>query len=131
MIERTSAVEGYMNSEAWKYGGLSASVAANGTIYFSGISAIGPDLAPVSPGDLGAQVSFCLDILDRALADQGASWSSLVSITVYTTDVEAMNEHYAKFTSRTANHAPCVTTVAVPSLAMPGLMVEISPVAAT
>lgn len=131
MIERISALEGYMSPDAWEHGGLSASVAANGTIYFSGIAAIGADLAPVSPGDLGAQVAFCLAALERGLADHGADWSNLVAITIYTTDPEGMNEHYAKFAERTAGHAPCLTTVTVPSLAVPGLMVEISPVAAT
>ena len=36
----------------------------------------------------------------------------------------------AKLAENTAGHAPCLTTVAVLSLAGPGMMVELSPIAA-
>ena len=80
----------------------------------------------VGPGDLEAQARQVFANLSRALAAAGASFTDVVKLNYYLTDitllpaVRAIRDEYVD-TAR----PPASTAVQVSALAMPGLMIEI------
>lgn len=83
----------------------------------------------VGAGDMRAQVKQVLENLKRALASQGADFSHVAKINIFTTDIEAfatardIRELYFK------GHPPASTLVEVKRLARPEFLVEIEAVA--
>lgn len=96
------------------------------TLYCSGQTATNGDGAPQHAGDMAAQVALSLDNLEAVLGAAGMSMASLVRLTVYTTDVDRLFQHYGVLTSRldSAGAAPTTTMLGVTRLALPDLMVE-------
>ena len=97
------------------------------TLYCAGQTAMGADGKPQHAGDLAAQVALSLDNLEAVLGEAGMSLANLVRLTVYTTDVDGLFEHYGVLASRlgAAGVAPATTLLGVTRLAIPDLMVEL------
>ena len=102
------------------------------TLYCAGQAAMSSDGKPQHDGDLAAQLALSLDNLEAVLAGAGMSLADLVRLTVYTTDVDRLFEHYGVLASRlgAAGAAPATTLLGVTRLAVPALMVELEGTAA-
>lgn len=97
------------------------------TLYTSGQTAMSADGKPQHDGDLAAQVTLSLDNLEAVLGVAGMSLANLVRLTVYTTDVDLLFQHYGVLVGRlgAAGVAPTTTMLGVNRLAIPTLMVEL------
>lgn len=97
------------------------------TLYCSGQTAMSGDGRPQHDGDLAAQLALSLDNLVAVLGEAGMSLSNLVRLNVYTTDVDALLQHYGELASRlgAAAVAPTTTMLGVTRLAIPGQLVEL------
>ena len=97
------------------------------TLFCSGQTSVDADGAPQHAGDMAAQVSLALDNLERVLDEAGMGLRNIVRLNIYTTDVDALVEHYGVLAERTgaAQVAPPGTLLGVARLAYPDLMVEL------
>src|SRR5690349_19333247 len=97
------------------------------TLYCAGKTAMSGDRRPVHAGDMAAQVALSLDNLEAVLSEAGMSLGNLVRLTVYTTDVDRLLEHYGVLAARlgAAGVAPATTMLGVTRLAVPDLLVEL------
>jgi enamine deaminase RidA (YjgF/YER057c/UK114 family) len=97
------------------------------TLYCAGQAAMSGDGKPQHDGDMAAQVTLSLDNLEAVLDEAGMSLANLVRLTVYTTDVDLLFQHYGVLASRlgAAGVAPTSTLLGVTRLAIPDLMVEL------
>ncbi|MET8984473.1 RidA family protein [Nonomuraea wenchangensis] len=97
------------------------------TLYCSGQTAMSGEGKPQHADDMGAQLALSLDNLEAVLGEAGMSLANLVRLTVYTTDVDRLFEHYGVLASRLggAGVAPPTTMLGVTRLAIPDLMVEL------
>ncbi len=106
-----------------------AELVEGGTVvlYLSGQSAMGADGTPQHPGDMAAQVGLALDNLEAVLAEAGMGLSDVVRLNTYTTDVDAMFEHYGQIAERfgAVGVQPPGSLLGVSRLAFPELMVEL------
>ncbi|WP_018352691.1 RidA family protein [Longispora albida] len=97
------------------------------TLYCAGQAAMSADGKPEHPGDMAAQLALSLANLEAVLAEAGMSLTDLVRLTVYTTDVDVLFEHYGVLAGRlaAAGATPPTTMLGVTRLAIPGLLVEL------
>ncbi|GAB4583813.1 RidA family protein [Nocardia sp. IFM 10818] len=97
------------------------------TLYCSGQTAMSAEGEPQHDGDMAAQLALSLDNLEAVLKDAGMSLADLVRLTVYTTDVDLLFQHYGVLASRlgAAGVAPATTMLGVSRLAIPGQMIEL------
>lgn len=97
------------------------------TLYCSGQTATNKDGGPEHDGDLAAQLALTLDNLEAVLAEADMSLTNLVRLTVYTTDVDQILQHYGALAARlaAAGVAPPTTLLGVTRLAIPGQLVEL------
>ena len=97
------------------------------TLYCAGQTAMSADGKPQHAGDMAAQLALSLDNLEAVLGEAGMSLANLVRLSVYTTDVDRLFQHYGVLASRlgAAGVAPATTLLGVTRLAIPDLMVEL------
>lgn len=97
------------------------------TLYVSGQTATGDDGKPRHDGDMAAQLTLSVDNLEAVLSGAGMSLANLVRLSVYTTDVDLLFQHYGALAGRlgAAGVAPASTLLGVTRLAVPGLLVEL------
>ena len=97
------------------------------TLYCAGQAAMSGDGEPQHAGDMAAQVALSLDNLEAVLRAADMSLANLVRLTIYTTDVDLLFQHYDVLGSRlgAAGVAPATTLLGVARLALPVMMVEL------
>lgn len=97
------------------------------TLYISGQTATGPDGSPQHMESIADQLTLALDNVEAVLADAGFSLGNLVRLSVYTTDIETLFEHYGILASRlgAAGAAPATTMLEVRRFAIAGELVEL------
>ncbi len=76
-----------------------------------------------------AQLEWCLEILRRCLAEQGATFHHFVSQTVYTTDIDELAKHADVFATAFAGEAPTSTWLQVERLFVAAQLLEIAGIA--
>ena len=79
----------------------------------------------IGKGDMGAQVRQVLENMKTVLASQGADFSDVVKITVYTTDIEAYRTTGDIRREYWTGGAPASTLVQIERLARTDFLVEI------
>lgn len=119
--------------------------AAADTVYFSGVlpevaDAAAPKGTPAAYGDTQTQTLSVLRRLQAALANEGLSFSDVVSLRVFLVgdpkldnklDFNGLNAAYGQFFGTAAQPAkPARTAVQVAALPLPGALVEIDLIAA-
>lgn len=102
-------------------------VGAARTLFVSGQTAMSAEGVPLHEGDIAAQLTLSLDNLEAVLADARMTLANLVRLNVYTTDVDALFEHYGALAARlgAAGVAPATTMLGVTRLAIRGQVVEL------
>lgn len=101
-------------------------------LFISGQVALDAERQLVGPGDVEAQTRQVLDNVGRLLDAGGASWSDVVKITIYLTDmrnVDRVRQTRAAYYAEVAIQPPATTTLGVTGLAAPGALVEIEAIA--
>jgi enamine deaminase RidA (YjgF/YER057c/UK114 family) len=89
----------------------------------SGQDAVDADGNPQHPGDMAAQLGLALDNLEAVLAGAGMTLANVVRLTTYTTDVDALLEHFGALTERFGSERFATTLLGVARLAAPELLV--------
>ena len=103
------------------------------TLYVAGQCSLDETGTPVHLGDMAAQLGQVADNLETVLAHAGMSLADVVRYDVYTTDLNAYfaAAHVLGMRFAEAGNIPSGgICTQVPSLAMPGLMVEVVATAA-
>ncbi|MFH8439528.1 RidA family protein [Streptomyces sp. NPDC085942] len=97
------------------------------TLYIAGQTATNDAGKPQHEGDMAAQLTLSVDNLEAVLSEAGMSLANLVRLTVCTTDVDLLLQHYGALAGRlaAAGAAPAGTMLGVTRLAVPGLLVEL------
>jgi enamine deaminase RidA (YjgF/YER057c/UK114 family) len=97
------------------------------TLYCSGQTAMSEDGEPQHEGDMAAQLALSVDNLEAVLGGAGMALADLVRLTVYTTDVDLLLQHYGVLAGRlgAAGAAPPTSMLGVTRLAVPGQVVEL------
>ncbi|WP_344584385.1 Rid family hydrolase [Nonomuraea roseoviolacea] len=111
-------------------GMYSHAVRAGDTLYVSGQAAFDEQNRVVGEGDMTAQAEHVFRNLERILADQGATFEDVTFIRTYLTDMDLRMEYGAVRRKYITGTPPASTTVEVPRLFMPGLLLEVDVIAA-
>jgi enamine deaminase RidA (YjgF/YER057c/UK114 family) len=128
-IKRSNPDVGYMAEDVFKAYAFTQNIRAGNLLYLSGIAPLrgsGDKVELVGPGDIRAQVRFCLEVLQRCLAAEGASLEQWVAHTVYGTDMKELHKTADIFVEVFGKYPPTSTWVEIKGLFMPGQMVEIT-----
>ena len=133
MIERSNPDVGYIAEDVFKTFSFTQTIKAGNTLYLSGVAPLKGGLANleiVGEGDMRAQVEWCLEVIKRCLAVEGATFHHWVAQTVYATNlaafVEVAADAFGKFFGQST---PTSTVVEVKALFDPRQMVEITGIA--
>ncbi|WP_066949565.1 RidA family protein [Microtetraspora fusca] len=119
----------YLGTSVFDTFAFAQTVVVGDTIHLSGMTPLRGEvdaLELVCPGDLRGQTEFELDVLRRSLEEVGASLADVVSVTVYTTDIDGLTAHADLFRSSFGSAPPAATWVQVQRLLHPGQLVEIT-----
>jgi enamine deaminase RidA (YjgF/YER057c/UK114 family) len=103
---------------------------ASRTVLCSGQIAVDADGQPLHVGDMKAQVKQALDNLETVLRRADMTFSDVVRLNAYTTDMDAFVAEVAEggelfMRLKEARCCPVLTGVGVTRLAFPELMIEI------
>jgi 2-iminobutanoate/2-iminopropanoate deaminase len=131
-IERRNPDVGGMAEEVFQTFAFTQTIKAGNTLYFSGVTPLRGDLTNlevVGEGDLRAQVEWALEVIQRLLEAEGATFRNFVAQTVYTTDIAELVKIADVFPRVFGEHAPTSTWLEVTALFHPQQMVEISGIA--
>nr|WP_275333692.1 RidA family protein [Nodosilinea sp. TSF1-S3]MDF0367222.1 RidA family protein [Nodosilinea sp. TSF1-S3] len=79
----------------------------------------------VAPGDAYAQTQRCFEIIQQALKELGADLRDVVRTRIYVTDMACWEDIARAHRKLFADHLPVNTTVAVPALMHPDMLVEV------
>lgn len=94
-------------------------------IWVSGTSPSDGEGGTFAPGDVYAQTIRCFELIQQALEAVGADLSDVVRTRIYVTNMDCWEDiaraHYELF----ADHPPVNTTVEIPRLINPDMLVEI------
>ncbi|WP_405147413.1 Rid family hydrolase [Sphaerisporangium sp. NBC_01403] len=126
------SVPGYLGESVFDTFAFAQTVVVGDTVHLSGMTPLRGEvdaLELVCPGDLRGQTEFELDVLKRSLEEVGARLADVVSVTVYTTDIDALTEHADLFRAYFGSAAPAATWVQVSRLLHPGQLIEITAIA--
>ncbi len=121
MIERRRVQSGSPLEAQFAY---CRAIRVGNQVHVSGTAAFEPD-GSVTPGGVGPQTARCIQIIEAALSELGATLADVVRTRLYITDIsqyQAMAEHLrAAF----ADARPTSTLVEVSALIDPEMIVEI------
>ena len=98
-------------------------------MFIAGQVALDGDGKVVGEGDMTAQVRQVLENLKTVLASEGADFSNVVKINIFTTDIEAFREAADVRGSYFEGNPPASTLVQIERLARPVFLVEIEAIA--
>ena len=105
--------------------GYCRAIRADNHIYVTGTAPVGPDGGIFAPGDAYAQAARCFEIIEKALADLGASPANLVRTRMFVTDISRWEEFGRAHREFCGEHPPATTMVEVKSLIDPAMLIEI------
>jgi 2-iminobutanoate/2-iminopropanoate deaminase len=106
-------------------------VACARTLYIAGQVPLDKNGELVGPGDFEAQVRQTFENLKSALVAGSATFADIVSMNIYVIDARVVGKYVQVRREYMAHAMPAATLVEVKSLFRPGLMIEISAIAAT
>ncbi len=104
-------------------------VRAGNQLFLAGQVAVDGDGNLVGRGDMPAQVRQVLQNMRTVLASQGADFSDIAKITIFTVDIEAFRGSAEVRAEFFGGHPPASTLVQVVRLARPEFLVEIEAIA--
>lgn len=110
----------------WESGvGYSRAVRTGNHVAVSGTVAANEDGTPFAPGDAYGQARRCLEIIEAALAEAGASLRDVVRTRMYVTDISRWQEFGQAHGEFFGEVRPATTMVQVAALIDPSNLIEI------
>jgi 2-iminobutanoate/2-iminopropanoate deaminase len=94
-------------------------------LFLSGQVSADADGTVIGEGDMSIQVRQVLENMKKVLASQGADFSNVVKVTIYTTDIDAYIQTGDVRREYWTGGAPASTLVQIERLARPAFLVEI------
>jgi len=107
-------------------------VKTGNTLYISGSVSWDADGNVMGEGDMGAQVAAAYTDIKETLEAHGGTFQNIVKETVFTTDMDALEENNhirTKFYEDAASGPPASTWIGCTRLADTGMMIEVECVA--
>ncbi len=104
-------------------------VKAGNLMFIAGQVALDAEGGVVGEGNMTAQVRQVLENLKTVLASEGADFSNVVKINIFTTDIERFREAAEVRREYFGGHPPASTLVQIERLARPVFLVEIEAIA--
>lgn len=137
-IQRTNPDLDYLPPATFTSLGFHQLVSTDELLFVGGTAPFhGEGIELIGAGDLSAQCSYVLDVLERSLKAGGSSPEHVLDWTVYLTDPDRTGEIGSKYTAITpllrdwvGPHGPAATAVGVACLFHPQQLIEIQAVAA-
>ena len=129
MIKRSNPDVGYFTNDVFEAFAFTQTIRTGNNIYLSGIAPLrgsNDNIELVGPGDIRAQVSFCLEVLERCLAAESVGLENWITHTVYGTDMSELHKTADIFVDVFGQYPPTSTWVEIKGLFVPGQMVEIT-----
>ena len=111
-------------------GMYSHAVRVGDMLYVSGQAAFDEQGRLVGEGSMAAQAEHIFQCLSRILADQGATFADIAFLRTYLTDMDQRVEYGRVRRRYITGTPPASTTVEVPKLFMPGLLLEVDAIVA-
>lgn len=105
--------------------GYCRAMRAGAMIFVTGTAPVGEDGQTVAPGDAYAQTRRCIEIIEQALGDLGASLEHVVRTRLFVTDISRWEEYGRAHGEAFRDHPPCTTMVEVKGLIAPDMLIEI------
>ena len=105
--------------------GYCRALRAGDLVFVTGTAPVEDDGSVHAPGDAEAQARRCLEIVERALRDLGASREDVVRTRMFVTDASRWREYGRAHREFFGEHRPTTTLVEVRSLVDPAMLVEI------
>ena len=109
--------------------GYSHAVKVGNTIYVAGQIALDEEGNLVGEGDVVAQTECDYENLKRILEAAGASMSDVVSMRIYTVDLEGFKKTGEIRRKYFGNHRPAMTAIGITELYNPGYLIEVEAIA--
>ncbi len=104
-------------------------VKVDNLLFIAGQVAVDGDGNIVGEGDMSTQVRQVLENLQTVLASQGADFSNVVKVNIFTTNIDSFLESSAVRREYFGDHPPTSTLVQIERLARPVFLVEIEAIA--
>lgn len=105
--------------------GYCRAVRVGAHVAVTGTAAVGEDGEVVGVGDAYAQTKRCLEIIEKALEDAGASMGEVVRTRIYVTDISQWEAVGRAHGETFGEIYPATTMVEVSALIDPEMLVEI------
>ncbi|MEO8571116.1 MAG: RidA family protein [Chloroflexota bacterium] len=105
--------------------GYSRAIALGDTCWVAGTTDAGPDGRSLHPGDVQAQATAVLEIIERALGEAGFALSDVVRTRMFVTDIGQSADISAVHGAVFGEIRPAATMVQVTALMDPSLLIEI------
>lgn len=109
-------------SQAWRVDG------AQSVIFIAGQTPLTPDGSLVA-GNFEAQARQVYENLGAVLQQAGATFESVVKLTIFVTDISKLPEHRRVKAQFIPGKQPASSAVEVSSLAVPGMQIEVEAIA--
>ncbi len=98
-------------------------------LFIAGQVALDGDGNIIGEGDMAAQLRQVFENLKSVLASEGADFSNIVKINIFTTDIDALRRSFDIRSEYFGGHSPASTLVQIERLARPVFLVEIEAIA--
>ena len=105
--------------------GYSRAVRVGSSVFVAGTTAVGVDGGVVGAGDLYAQTKRCLEIIEAALVEAGASLGDVVRTRMFVTDISRWEEAGRAHGEVFGEIRPATTMVEVSRLIDAAMLIEI------
>ena len=105
--------------------GYCRAIRAGDHIYVTGTAPIDDQGKTFAPGDGYAQARRCLEIIEKALKELGATMSHVVRTRMFVTDISRWADFGRAHREFFTGHLPATTMVEVKSLIDPDMLIEI------
>lgn len=105
--------------------GYCRALRAGGFIFVTGTAPVADDGSVFAPDDAHSQTLRCFEIIERALAQLGATRAHIVRSRLFVTDISRADDFGRAHRDFFGDHNPCCTMVAIAALIDPRMLIEI------
>jgi len=105
--------------------GYCRAIKAGKHIYITGTAAVDDEGKTFAPGKAYEQTRRCLEIIDKALNELGATLSHVVRTRMFVTDISRWEEYGQAHEEAFKDNPPATTMVEVNALINPDMLIEV------
>jgi enamine deaminase RidA (YjgF/YER057c/UK114 family) len=105
--------------------GYCRAIRVGSQIFVSGTAPVADDGSTFAPGDAYRQTRRCFEIVERALAELGATLRDVVRTRMYVTDIGRFEEYARAHGEIFGAHPPATAMVEIKALVSPDMLIEV------